>query len=285
MIDPAGLEAAFVTACRGELQALKPGNVHIHAPGHRMTVEDFEVSALVAAGPLCRLDSSIGARIEAAVRATWDAVAMNTNLGIILLAAPLIAAAERDCASAPFQSNLAALLDQLTIEDAAAAFRGIALANPAGLGAVPDQDVAQPPTVTLRQAMDMAASRDLIARQYVTAYDDVWRIGLAALNWARERGWPEEWAVTTCYMAFLASFPDSHIVRKHGESVAREVLEKARTLLQRLLVSAKPSDLVTELQAFDNALKLGNINPGSCADLTVATLLASEITAMILPPG
>lgn len=283
-IDRARLEAAFIAACQGELQALKPGNVHIYAPGHRMIVADFEASAAAAAPPLCEPGASVGRRIEGAVRATWDAVAMNTNLGIVLLAAPLVTAAE--LSDPPdLRARLATVLDGLTIDDAEQAFRAIALANPAGLGRVESADVAAPARITLREAMELAAGRDLIARQYVTGFADVLNVGLPRLVWARDQGWPEAWAVTACYMEFLSAFPDSHIVRKHGAKVASEVFDNARRLLQQLLQAKNPACLEEDLQAFDNALKLGNINPGTCADLTVATLLASAIMAMILPAG
>ncbi len=42
--------AAFVEACLAELDALKPGNVHRYASGHRMAAEDFVRSAEASAG-------------------------------------------------------------------------------------------------------------------------------------------------------------------------------------------------------------------------------------------
>src|SRR5690242_14660894 len=88
------LSAAYIAACELELRALKPGNVHDFAAGHGMTVDDFAASAEVSAGPLCRPGASVGERILGAIRATRERVGCNTNLGIVLLAAPLVAAAE-----------------------------------------------------------------------------------------------------------------------------------------------------------------------------------------------
>ena len=45
----ADITDAFIAACRAELEALKPGNVHVHGEGHGMTVGDFEASAAAAA--------------------------------------------------------------------------------------------------------------------------------------------------------------------------------------------------------------------------------------------
>ena len=90
----ARIAAAFVAACRDELDAPKPGNVHVFADGHRMTAADFVRSAQAAAGPLTASGARVGLRILRAVEATHAAVGTNTNLGIILLCAPLAAAAE-----------------------------------------------------------------------------------------------------------------------------------------------------------------------------------------------
>ncbi len=97
-----------------------------------------------------------------AIRATRRVVATNTNLGIVLLLAPL-AAVPRDnrCAQ-----GIPAVLDALTVEDARDVFAAIRLASPGGLGQAAEQDVADEPSLPLRQIMALAADRDLVARQY-----------------------------------------------------------------------------------------------------------------------
>ena len=42
------VRSAYLAACRAELQALKPGNVHVFAAGHGMSIADFETSALAS---------------------------------------------------------------------------------------------------------------------------------------------------------------------------------------------------------------------------------------------
>src|SRR5262249_15127147 len=110
------IAAAFRAACRDELEAPKPGNVHVFADGHRMSAGEFIRSAEAAAGPLTVAGARVGARILAAVQATAAAVDTNTNLGIILLCAPLAAAAER--APSDLRGALADVLDALDVEDA-----------------------------------------------------------------------------------------------------------------------------------------------------------------------
>ena len=58
--------------------------------------------------------------------------------------------------------------------------KAIRIANPGGLGNVPEQDVRNEPTVTLLEAMKLAADRDLIARQYANGFADVFDFGVPA---------------------------------------------------------------------------------------------------------
>src|SRR6516225_671616 len=111
---------AFIAACRDELEAPKPGNVHVYASGHRMTAAQFVDSAAAAADPLCAPGTRVGARTRGAVEATLQAVGANTNLGIVLLCAPLAAAVERE--PLKLRDALVAVLDGLDIQDAEDAF-------------------------------------------------------------------------------------------------------------------------------------------------------------------
>jgi triphosphoribosyl-dephospho-CoA synthase len=271
---------AFRSACLAELTALKPGNVHVLADGHRMTTAQFVRSADVAAAPLAAQGARVGQRILDAVEATQAAVGTNTNLGIILLCAPLAAAAETG--RAELRTALVDVLDGLDTADADLTFRAIVRASPAGLGHVAENDVSEPARVTLRRAMADAAERDRVARQYVTAYADIFDLGLPRRAAAAARKWAEEWIISAIYLGFLAECPDSHIVRKYGGAVANTVQDSAIGFHARLQSSWDPSRLADELLAWDAALKAKNINPGTSADLTVATLFAHRL-ATILP--
>jgi triphosphoribosyl-dephospho-CoA synthase len=274
MPSPAdALERAFLEACRAELEALKPGNVHVHAAGHGMRVDDFLRSAAAAATPLCRRGSPVGRRIRDAVEASWQAVPQNTNLGIILLAAPLLAAAERG--GDGLRDRVRRCLACLTVDDACDAFAAIARARPGGIGKVAEQDVSETPTVTLLEAMRLAAERDLVARQYATAYADVFATGVSRIDDARNRGQRSDWTTTLVFLDFLAAFPDSHIGRKFGAGRAAEVRAEAAQLRDAL--PPDPEAAFPALLAFDASLKARGLNPGTTADLTVASLLAASL--------
>lgn len=266
------IATAFLAACDDELQALKPGNVHVHAPGHGMTVSDFRRSAAAAVKSLCRSGLSLGVRVLGAVTATREAVGQNTNLGILLLCAPLAMAAER--CDTPLPDAVRAVLDGADLADADAVFQAIVLAAPGGLGEAAQHDVRQKATVVLRTAMAEAAERDSIARQYVTGFADVFGLGTEAYAAALARWRAPTLAATTCYVRFLAEFPDSHLVRKCGGVVALRVQHDAIELSKRLSDSSDPTTLMADLLAWDAELKRAGLNPGTSADLTVATIFA-----------
>jgi triphosphoribosyl-dephospho-CoA synthase len=270
--------AAYIEACLAELDAPKPGNVHRFAPGHRMEVADFVRSAEASAALIAATGARLGIRIRAAVDATLKAVGQNTNLGIILLCAPLAAAAEAE--GTPLRPALARALDRVDRVDAADVFFAIASANPAGLGHAPRHDVNAPPSVSLREAMAEAADRDRIARQYVTTYEDIFSLGLPALVAGRQRHSEPRWSTLAVYLAFLAAAPDTHIVRKFDLGAAEAVRRDATHWRDAFAAARDPEAIADGLLTWDAELKLGGINPGTSADLTVATLFASSLCAI-----
>lgn len=272
MTCAAAVARAFREACHAELAAPKPGNVHLYAPGHGMTVSDFVASAEAAAGPLSAAGRRVGARISAAIEATAAAVGSNTNLGIVLLCAPLAAAAERP--GRRLREGVEAVLAGLDRQDAADAFAAIVLACPAGLGRVEAFDVRESPECTLREAMAAAADRDRIARAYTDGFADIFGLGSDALAAARLEGRADWWPATAVYFAYLAGFADSHIVRKCGPIAAEEVRSEAAKIFDSLTATADEDSRLAMLLKFDRSLKRRQLNPGTSADLCVATLFA-----------
>ena len=273
------IAAAFKAACRDELEAPKPGNVHHFAPGRGKTAPQFMRSADAAAPALAAPGARVGLRILAAIEATSAAVGTNTNLGIVLLCAPLAAAAE--LRPPDLRVALVGVLETLDIEDANFAFRAIALASPGGLGRADRHDVFAPASVTLRQAMAEAADRDRIARQYAFGFADIFERGAAMLGQGVLRFAEPRWATLATYLDFLSAFPDSHIVREHGVAAADEVRSTAQGFLARLQAAADPVDMLADLLEWDELLKSRALNPGTSADLTVATLFVHRLTNIL----
>ena len=262
-------------ACMAELGALKPGNVHLFADGHGMVVQDFIKSADASSQVIALPNLSVGERILTAIKATWEAVGCNTNLGIILLAAPMIQAAS----STEGFSHLALqeVLNNLTEDDAVKVYEAISIAKPAGLGEVQQHDVHQTPQITLLEAMRAAADRDLIAQQYANGYQDIFNLGVTTYQHYLAKWERPAWAVTATYLAFLAGFEDSHIARKYGNQVAKAIQQEAKKHFQSFTSQENPKLYQATLLAWDADLKKRGINPGTSADLTVATLFAIRL--------
>ncbi|WP_088281242.1 triphosphoribosyl-dephospho-CoA synthase [Ideonella sp. A 288] len=282
--------ASFLRACELDVEVRKPGNVSRFSPGHGMQAEQFVASARAAAGPMFAHGARVGDRIEAAVNATWAVAGCNTNLGILLLCAPIARAIETLsgalCASA-LRESVESALAGLDLADARSAYRAIARATPGGLGSAPDEDVRQAPSVDLRAAMALAAHRDSIARQYRDGFADLFEVGLPALGSGfslmnalavQDAASHLAPAVQRLYLTCLARWPDSHIVRIHGEAVAHNVMAAAQRWLDRAATDG-PLDEASGFSDWDASLKAQRINPGTSADLTVATLMLAGCLA------
>ena len=272
------ISTAFKAACMAELEALKPGNVHIFADGHGMTIHDFIKSAEAVAHVVAQPDLSLGQRILFSVQATQKVVGCNTNLGIILLCAPMIHAALMPNNSG-FYTNLLHVLQRTTVDDAQQTFTAIALAKPAGLGDATKHNVHQPADCTLLQAMQIAADRDLVAAQYSNQFDAIFNIGVPLLKQPTHAN--RAWLTTKLYLTFMATFTDSHILRKHGAKTASQIQQQASQHLTIFNNLSNPKLYQSKLLAWDNQLKQMHINPGTSADLTVASLLANALNHLV----
>lgn len=274
---------AFVAACADELAAPKPGNVHVFAPGHGMEARDFIESAKAAAGPLTQ-GETVGARIFGAIEATWGAVAQNTNLGIVLLCAPLAQAVLRQRAG-DLRARLSRVLAGLTEDDADLAFRAILLARPAGLGKSETHDVSGPAQTTLLEAMKAAANRDRVAAEYATGFEEIFGAGLPSLRESRSQGLDSRLATLQLFTEFLCAFPDTHIARKYGLETANHVMGEAREFRAGLRAAQSLENAFAAALRFDASLKERGLNPGACADLTVATHFADYLTRILANAG
>ena len=265
------IAAAAQLACLLEVSAPKPGNVSPEHHFHDTRYEDFLASA-VAIGPALAAAGTrpLGATIRAAVEATARWTRANTNLGIVLLLAPLARAATRD--GGDLRSGVGAVLDETTVADAADAYAAILRAQPGGLGAAGTQDVRAGPTVSLRDAMALAADRDTIAREYTTRFSVTFEGGAPALANARRRGLTWSEATVECFLALLAAVPDTHVARKLGRAEAERLSARAKEI-----VSAAGAGRTVDraaLATFDAELRdpRNTRNPGTTADLTCAAL-------------
>jgi triphosphoribosyl-dephospho-CoA synthase len=265
-------------SCLWEVTARKVGNVHGRRDLPGLGYNDFLLSA-AAIGPAFKRawEKPVGQIVLEAIQATRGVVSSNTNLGIVLLLAPL--------ASVPVQETLVVgvekVLGGLTVEDARQVFAAIRLARPGGLGRATQEDVNEEPTLPLRDIMALAADRDLVARQYAHGFREVLQEGVPALQQALDQGLGVEEAIIVTQLTLLAQHPDSLIARKRGVEEASEASRRAGEVLRK-----EPGQWERGLEELDRWLCAeGNgRNPGTSADLVTACLFVALREGIIKLP-
>ena len=210
----------------------------------------------------------LGSTILAAVEATRSLVGRNTNLGTILLLAPLASVA-RDT---PLRKGVTDVLAAVDQEDAALVYAAIRAAQPGGMGRVAKMDVHQPPPDNLMEAMRAAADHDFVARQYTEQFAPLFDQIVPNLCTAIAQRLSLSDAIVYVHLQTMHAFPDSLIARKCGIEVARETSRRAGDVL-----AAGPPASAAYQQAvvdLDHYLRDSQHrrNPGTTADLIAAGL-------------
>lgn len=270
-------------ACVMEVLAPKAGNV---SPGKSWNFTDLSVAEFLTSARAIRPvferagELTVGELVLAAVRATRESVSTNTNLGQILLLAPLAKAAARN--GRIDQENVAAIVRKTTVDDAAAVYEAIALAKPGGMGRRDDQDVADRPTCTLTEAMTLAAGYDDVAAQYAGGFGSVFEIAGEIADEIVKHG---EWkrAIADVHLMQLVQ-GDTLVRRKCGAEVEAELKLRAANALGHRGDAMRYRD---ELEAFDRWMRAdGNRrNPGTTADLITAGLFVGLFAGTIDEPA
>ena len=268
-------------ACLLEVTAPKPGNVHRGCDFDDMGFLDFAASA-TAIGPA--MDAAghqgLGATVWQAIRDTRQLVRVNTNLGTVLLVAPLACVPR----TTTLADGLHQVLHDLTPADASAVYQAIRLAQPGGLGSVDQMDVAASPPPDLRQAMSAAAERDLVARQYGNGFQQVFECVVPWLLAGRQASGTWTDAIIHTHVRMMATYPDSLIARKCGPQVANQSAAMAATVLD----AGQPadSDYQRALEDLDFWLRSDGHrrNPGTTADLIATGLFALLREQRLQPP-
>ncbi len=269
-------------ACLLEARAPKAGNVSPAKGFKGTTLRHFIEAASAIAGPLDRAaERPLGDTILEAVTESRKVTEQNVNLGIILLLGPLASAPQ----GAEPRDGVRGVLDNLDDEDCRKVYEAIRIASPGGLGSVETADVNDPPPGDLIAAMELASERDLVARQYVNGFEQVFCEGLDWLRESCEAGLELDSAIVRLHLQFMASYPDSLIARKCGPETAREAAARAARVLEGGWPEAGTEALFTELDSW--LREDGNRrNPGTSADLVAGCLFLALRTGIIaLPPA
>ncbi len=252
----------------------KPGNVDRTHNFDDLSYEHFLASA-VAISPVFRRaalqQDRIGALILDAVRASthWQQ-AGNCHFGAILLLTPLCVAAGQSESLAQLKRRIVDVVTNTSNLDAVQFYKSFTclrvrvdeqalldVHDPSSVQTIVDQNF------TLYDIMQMSSPNDTIAAEWVEGFPRTF-YGAELMKQYTESGLALNDAIVRLFLTILSKFPDTHVRKKWGAKVAREVSEKARRTLMR-----------GGLTDFDEDLIQRRINPGTTADLVIGSLFIS----------
>jgi len=267
-------------ACDTEMKSLKPGNVHQYSQSHDMHVKDFFKSSSIISKCLTNNNLDLGKKILTSVNEIQNKIKKNTNLGIILMLSPIVTVVQKEgiISKKKLLKKIKSLIKKQNIKNSIPIFEAIALTSPGGLGFSKKYDVNKLPKISLYKAMEYSKKRDLIARQYYNGFKDIFNIGIPAYKKFYNKWGKVNWALTGVYLTFLKKFNDSHIARNKGNEIATSIKKEAKKYYFFLKRNKNLIKIKKKLLIFDKKLKSKRINPGTTADLTVATLLFEIVT-------
>jgi len=264
--------------------------------------------ALAAMGKMDLSNVEIGSLILRAVSLMrkWHRGG-NTHLGVILLFIPMSAAAAMSIIEQElftmknFRSCFSRLMRASTIKDAVNACEAIILAEPGGLGEISNApDLSKPDfkekivkgNYTLWTIMQVSSRWDNIAKELVTELKITLTEGYPELIKVYEETRDINVAIVHTYLKILASHPDTFIARNIGLKYTSNIVKAVKIGLKEAESISREAKEILELGGimtkegknrlieFDEKLKKRNLNLGTTADLTAASIFYSLLSGL-----
>ena len=283
----------------------KPGNVHRTRDLPDTRYEHFLAGSVALGGAMGRLavrgyeaeegerrwnEIGLGGLILGAVTDSlaWQGGG-NVNLGVVLLFAPIAAAAgstlrrHEEIDVEDLRGKLELVTRSTTPEDAALVYEAIRAAmTPRVLGEVDELDVYDPEStselvekgLTLLDVFGLCSERDHICREWTSGFNVTFEGGHPYLKAALESSDVNTATVDT-FLHILSGNPDSLIARKSGDALAEEVSGRAGRILEEGGCGSEAGgEMLLELD--DELAEAGGaLNPGTTADLTASSLFVA----------
>ena len=273
------VKMAFEYACKLDVFSIKPGNVFLNHPAYGMSHKDFLQSSMACSDIMCEQNMDIGLKILESVKASMDVVGCNTNLGIILLCVPIVETVYMDKEHKFDQNNLKIVIDNINYKQTKSIYKAINLANAGGMSSKEEFDLKsnESDNFTLFEAMNFAKTYDYIASEYTNYFYNI--INNISLNWRNyfKLMNNDECATTATFLKQIVSNPDSLIARKHGLSTAEQVSERFKEIADEYCALKDPNILNNKLLLLDSELKIQGLNPGTTADVVVASIFLNRL--------
>ena len=271
------LKSAYLFSCKKDIELIKPGNVNLLSSHKDTKAQDYLDSAILSSKELFNQNYSLGKRILESVNVTRSQVNVNTNLGIILLCAPVIQS-YIDFNNLDLRDGIKKTLSTTSIKDTHDLCAAINISSPGGLGDSDMYDTASYPNASIKQIMDYSQEYDRISYQYSHNFSDIFDFIIPKLEFLNQRYESLDISLSLLFIEILAKIPDSHISRKFGDKIAKKTSNNAHDLLKILDREHDPDYLAKALNNLDYEYKKKGINPGTTADLLVASLMIYKIS-------
>ena len=271
------LKSAYLFSCKKDIELIKPGNVNLLSSHKDTKAQDYLDSAILSSKELFNQNYSLGKRILESVNVTRSQVNVNTNLGIILLCAPVIQS-YIDFNNLDLREGIKKTLSTTSIKDTHDLCAAINISSPGGLGDSDMYDTASYPNASIKQIMDYSQEYDRISYQYSHNFSDIFDFIIPKLELLNQRYESLDISLSLLFIEILAKIPDSHISRKFGDKIAKKTSNNAHDLLKILDREHDPDYLAKALNNLDYEYKKKGINPGTTADLLVASLMIYKIS-------
>ena len=271
------LKSAYLFSCKKDIELIKPGNVNLLSSHKDTKAQDYLDSAILSSEELFNQNYSLGKRILESVNVTRSQVNVNTNLGIILLCAPVIQS-YIDFNNLDLREGIKKTLSTTSIKDTHDLCAAINISSPGGLGDSDMYDTASYPNASIKQIMDYSQEYDRISYQYSHNFSDIFDFIIPKLEFLNQRYESLDISLSLLFIEILAKIPDSHISRKFGDKIAKKTSNNAHDLLKILDREHDPDYLAKALNNLDYEYKKKGINPGTTADLLVASLMIYKIS-------
>lgn len=277
----------------------KPGNVHRTSDFNDMTYEDFLISStsirenleIVAFNgskyyPNMLNEIQIGESILGCVKNTQNLVKTNTNLGISMLLVPIAAtfgALHEENSLNNLPKTLDTIIKNTEFNDAIALVKAISLSKAGGMdNKTSKYDVNDSNTIdeirknhiNIHDLLQMSSKYDKISYELINGLPIIMNYGYPTyMRYVDE--YSQNDVTLEIYLTILANVSDTLINRKYGEEIAKDVSERAKTILESTEIGT--NDRLKELNEFDTFLKTKNYNPGTSADFTAASLFVGLV--------
>ena len=281
------IKKLYLSSCFEEIYYLKPGNVSVKSPILGMEKKKFYRAAEISGEILSNKNIKLGKSIFLACKKCMKELNTNYNLGIILLTAPIIKTAiEGFISYKQLRTSISKKISDIDKQDGTYILEAIKICNPGGIknyNGKANINNEFTKNFSFQEIMKIGAKHDRISRCYFTLFEEIFEFGLSYLTTITKK-FSKEFSTQCLFLKYLSKDLDSHIQRKYGHYKANMVKKKTFWLSKKIVLNESKKNK-KKIKELDNYLKKTHTNPGTCADLTVTTLLIDKLTDIVTTSG